>query len=59
MSRLELVDVIIRALIGIGVFWVLGILIYEEVFEKRKYKKQQVKDENTKKVFMNIDDIRN
>lgn len=59
MSRLELVDVIVRALIGIGVFWVLGILIYEEVFEKRKYKKQQVKDENTKKVFMNIDDIRN
>lgn len=59
MSRLELVDAIIRVLIGIGVFWVLGILIYEEVFEKRKYRKQQVKDENTKKVFMNIDDIRN
>lgn len=59
MNKLELADVIIRALIGIGVFWVLGILIYEEVFEKRKYRKQQVKDENTKKVFMNIDDIRN
>ena len=59
MSRLELVDVLIRALIGIGVFWVLGILIYVEVFENRKYKKQQVKDVNTKKVFMNIDDIRN